>query len=139
MLIPTRNLQGIALSTLTDYSLDNASAIAFERPFRRWIAVIVIGAFFGWPIIAIIAYSQGHALANKFAPWLIVIPFITSYVMAISCIAKLARKTPLSTKSGRPMDTYLRTDGPSGVVQFVYVCHSSKTYFTRNFSVPGMP
>jgi hypothetical protein len=137
-LIPARNLERKSLSDFAEYSEDLATAKAFERPYRLRIVAVVVGAFGGWPILAGLAFARGEAYATRFAPWLIVLPFTASVALALYHVATLARRRPVSLKSGKQMVAYLRTDNPPGIYkQFIYVCPESRSYFTRTYAAAG--
>jgi hypothetical protein len=101
-----------------------------------------VGLFGILPALAVILVFYGREIASgeirphvRFFMGLLLIAFWPSVFLSLYRLASLARKRPRSVKSGKEMAVFLREDNPPGIeTQFIYVCHDSKTFFTRTFS-----
>ena len=142
LLIPTRHLERRKLADFIGYSEDAETAEAFEKPYRTRVRLLSVGLFGILPALAVILVFYGREIASgeirphvRFFMGLLLIAFWPSVFLSLYRLASLARKRPRSVKSGKEMAVFLREDNPPGIeTQFIYVCHDSKTFFTRTFS-----
>jgi hypothetical protein len=101
-----------------------------ERLIASLAALLFIG---GWI----------YGLMCKSFPWVSIIATLISFFIFIRGSRRMKSYIPKSRFSGKPMDIYKNTDAKhqgytydNGVIEMLYVCHESKTYFTWLFSFP---
>jgi hypothetical protein len=141
LLLPSKSSwPKIAVSALQGYTEDKATAIAFEAPFKWRVILVVVLVFGGW-ILCLALYAVGLSQQPGFKEWIGVAiegGFIAGIILAVIHIRTLAHSRPTSLQSHAKLKVYWRSDNPPGIVrQAVYVCETSKTYFTRTFLLPG--
>jgi len=130
------SLPEITLEQLEGYKEDNETADHFEKK-GKWRLIVILLLAFG--PIAFAAWTQ-HQKLRETPPYR-TIEMVTMFGGVPSALALglfhvnlLSRRTPISLRSGKPMERFLRADPPYPVkLQMVYVCHTSQTYFRRNY------
>lgn len=120
-------MEPIKLSDLKSYSEDRKSLARFERKFAIPSALGVI------TFIAVLILSIKEKMN-----WIIGVPICVVSLAGIFITVRIMEKRiPISQRSGLKMNKYLRADGKEDEHEIVYVCHESKTYFTRVFYSAG--
>ena len=130
------SLPEITLEQLEGYKEDNQTADHFEKKGKWRLIVVLLLAFGPWGFAAWVKAKD----LRETQPYR-QIEIVSMYASIPSALALgifhvnlLSRRTPISLRSGKPMERFLRADPPFPVkLQMVYVCHTSKTYFRRNY------
>ncbi len=119
--------QELALTQLTGFEEDPASARAFERRYFpiAVLTVLVAGAAF---------YVFFTELVS---PWVGVVLFMVAWLTGLGAVVHARFATPTSLVSGRPMLRFRRSDGSNEETEQIYVCPESRTYFCRVTSGPS--
>jgi hypothetical protein len=57
--------------------------------------------------------------------------------ICVGAASHASRSIPISRQSGAAMQCFLRSDAQEDTTEYLYVDHSSHTYFSRVISLPG--
>ena len=114
-------IKQISVNSLQEegYTEDRKSLRRFECRYGIFSVSGVVLFFYGFYMMA----NQQEALGLK-------LTLFGSIIIACACI-HCAKSTPRSLNSGELMERYRRSDCDSGIVEYVYVDPSSKTFCSR--------
>jgi hypothetical protein len=128
-------MQKLAVSDLqkNGYTEDRAAYRAF---LHRYVLASHIGLF-----LCVVPYPFNRYVWSPFTdPSIEFIVLLTCFVVGVALIAAYNTYTrdaiPVSLHTGLPMERFLRSDPAEGHIEYLYVDHSSRTYFTFLIGVP---
>ena len=101
------------------YTEDRKSLRRFEFSYFPFSILGVVSFFYGFYLMATQHKASGLTLA------------LFGVMIIVSVCIHCAMSAPRSIESGNMMERFRRSDSDSGVVEFVYVDPSSKTFCSR--------
>ena len=129
-------MQLLALSELkrNGYAEDRASKHAFER---RYVWFVVPGLLLGIGAFPFARYVW-WPFTDFFTQFIsLLVCFFIGFSLCLGAASHANRSVPISRQSGAPMQCFLRSDAREETTEYLYVDHSSQTYFTRVVAGPG--
>ena len=114
-------MRTISAADLADYAQEPTALRRFERPYLV-PCLVGVALFIAGFVLLIRTYDLRFFILCAVG--------IATFLIAIRV---MYRATPLSSRSGRPMEKFRYVGPDAACLEIAYVDHDSKTYFRRVF------